>query len=222
MKQDFLDNRFANMFNEAQVSAQYDTETGTYTIEEKRESELASPSIMQLKNLDAAMVEEEDEEEEPGSPTSEEIPTPPRRTKSKKVTPQKRETYEDCAMMDEEVVERPDLDMEHGGGGKGNGDYFWRKALHDEFMRHFTVWGKTWKIVSQKMIENGISDKDQLQCRTHGQKYLLSLADIHKNLTKKDFAGKQLDKKIFQRIQRYEDDKRYLFNQFLKDDESGA
>ena len=45
--------------------------------------------------------------------------------------------------------------------GKGTtGDYFWKRNLHDEFMRHFSVWGKTWKVVSQKMIENGISDKD--------------------------------------------------------------
>ena len=61
-----------------------------------------------------------------------------------------------------------------------------------------------------------------MQCRTHGQKYLLSLADIHKNLSKKEVGAKQLDKKIFQRIQRYEDDKRYLFNLYLKDQSSGA
>ena len=155
VKQNFLENRFANMFNEAQVTASLDNVTGTYTIQEMRESEMASPSIAQLKDLDAEMVEEE---EEPASQTSEE-PIQPRKAKSKKPTPQKRD-YDDYAMMDDEVVERPDLDMEHGGGGKGNGDYFWKKSLHDEFMRHFTVWGKTWKIVSLKMIENGISDKD--------------------------------------------------------------
>ena len=32
VKQNFLDHRFANMFNEAQVSAVLDSETGTYTI----------------------------------------------------------------------------------------------------------------------------------------------------------------------------------------------
>ena len=51
---------------------------------------------------------------------------------------------------------------------KGKGEYFWPRELHEEFMRHFTVWGKTWKMVSQKMAENGIKNKDQLQCRTHG------------------------------------------------------
>ena len=68
------------------------------------------------------------------------------------------------------------------------------------------------------MVENGITDKDQLQCRTHGQKYLLSLADIHKNL-EGYISGKitSLDKKIYQKIQRYEDDKRYLYNLYLKD-----
>ena len=64
------------------------------------------------------------------------------------------------------------------------GDYFWPRDLHEEFMRHFTVWGKTWKMVSQKMTENGITNKDQLQCRTHGQKYLLSLEEIEKTIKK--------------------------------------
>jgi len=66
---------------------------------------------------------------------------------------------------------------------KEKGLYFWPRDLHEEFMRHFTVWGKTWKMVSQKMAENGILDKDQLQCRTHGQKYLLSLEEIERSIT---------------------------------------
>jgi hypothetical protein len=48
------------------------------------------------------------------------------------------------------------------------GDYFWDIKLHYEFMRHFSIYGKTWKVVSAKMAENGITNKDQLQCRTHG------------------------------------------------------
>jgi hypothetical protein len=42
------------------------------------------------------------------------------------------------------------------------GEYFWDLKLHYEFMRHFSVYGKTWKVVSAKMSENGIKNKDQL------------------------------------------------------------
>jgi hypothetical protein len=34
--------------------------------------------------------------------------------------------------------------------------YFWKMELHQEFMRHFQIYGKTWKVVSAKMAENGI------------------------------------------------------------------
>jgi hypothetical protein len=40
------------------------------------------------------------------------------------------------------------------------GEYFWAANLHDEFMRHFSVFGKTWKVVSAKMAENGINNKN--------------------------------------------------------------
>ena len=40
--------------------------------------------------------------------------------------------------------------------------YFWGRKLHEEFMRHFSVFGKTWKVISQKLSENGILNKDQL------------------------------------------------------------
>ena len=40
------------------------------------------------------------------------------------------------------------------------GTYFWNNQLHQEFMRHFVIYGKTWKVVSQMMTENGIKDKD--------------------------------------------------------------
>lgn len=46
--------------------------------------------------------------------------------------------------------------------------YFWPPHLHQEFMRQFSIYGKTWKVVSQKMGEKGFDDKDQLKCRTHG------------------------------------------------------
>lgn len=95
------------------------------------------------------------------------------------------------------------------------GDYFWNRHLHEEFMKHFSVWGKTWKVVSQKMIENGIVGKDQLQCRTHGQKYLLSLQEIQRCLHKEKSSN--LDKKIYQKICRYEEDKRYLLGLYGED-----
>jgi hypothetical protein len=44
-------------------------------------------------------------------------------------------------------------------GGK-QGEYFWAPKLHEEFMRHFSVYGKTWKVVSAKMAENGIKNKN--------------------------------------------------------------
>lgn len=92
------------------------------------------------------------EEESPATEEEKETPKKP----AKKKTPKKKEPEPRAEAEVEEVEE----DEEHGGGGKGNGDYFWKKSLHDEFMRHFTVWGKTWKIVSQKMQDNGIFDKD--------------------------------------------------------------
>ena len=57
--------------------------------------------------------------------------------------------------------------------------YFWPRRLHKIFMRFFSEYGKSWKDVSEQMnkylseVLNNIEDKkDQLQCRTHGQKYL--------------------------------------------------
>jgi cupin superfamily acireductone dioxygenase involved in methionine salvage len=41
-----------------------------------------------------------------------------------------------------------------------NSAYFWNNHLHQEFMIHFSVFGKTWKVVSSMMYENGIKDKD--------------------------------------------------------------
>ena len=78
------------------------------------------------------------EEDSPATEEEKESPKP----KPKKKTPKKKEPEPPVEVEEEEGSE------EHGGGGKGNGDYFWKKSLHDEFMRHFTVWGKTWKIVS--------------------------------------------------------------------------
>ena len=92
--------------------------------------------------------------------------------------------------------------------------YFWKTSLHQEFMRHFQIYGKTWKVVSAKMAENGILNKDQLQCRTHGQKYLLSLQEIQRNI--EENQG-QMDKKIYQKMIRYEEDKRYLYQKYLED-----
>lgn len=98
------------------------------------------------------------------------------------------------------------------------GPYFWPADLHQEFMRQFSIYGKTWKIVSQNMEESGITDKDQLQCRTHGQKYLLSIEEIRESIHKgaANVASK-FDKKMFQKLHRYQDDKRYLFGLYLKD-----
>jgi hypothetical protein len=68
------------------------------------------------------------------------------------------------------------------------------------------------------MEENGITDKDQLQCRTHGQKYLLSIEEIRKNIENDpEKVANEFDKKMYQKLQRYQDDKRYLFSLHLKD-----
>tara|TARA_B110000305_G_C18846994_1_gene362755 strand:+ start:82 stop:387 length:306 start_codon:yes stop_codon:yes gene_type:complete len=84
-------------------------------------------------------------------------------------------------------------------------------------MRHFSIYGKTWKVVSQKMAENGIHGKDQLQCRTHGQKYLVGLEEIRKSIENADKSSGAMDKKIYQKLQKYEDDKRYLNSIYLQD-----
>jgi hypothetical protein len=51
---------------------------------------------------------------------------------------------------------------------KKDGGYFWPVHLHQEFLKQFSIYGKTWKVVSQKMFEKGYKCKDQLKCRTHG------------------------------------------------------
>jgi len=90
--------------------------------------------------------------------------------------------------------------------------------MHQEFMRQFSIYGKTWKIVSEKMKDNGVKGKDQLQCRTHGQKYLLSITEIMEKILKNpSLIAKTFDKKMYQKLQRYQDDKRYLFGLYLKD-----
>ena len=89
-------------------------------------------------------------------------------------------------------------------GNNKQGEYFWAQSLHDEFMRHFSVYGKTWKVVSAKMDENGIKNKNQLQCRTHGQKYLIGLQEIVDSIedttSKKGKGGHPMDKKIYQKL----------------------
>jgi hypothetical protein len=68
------------------------------------------------------------------------------------------------------------------------------------------------------MEESGITDKDQLQCRTHGQKYLLSIEEIKENIEKDvSKVATNFDKKMFHKLHRYQDDKRYLFGLYLKD-----
>lgn len=48
------------------------------------------------------------------------------------------------------------------------------------------------------MEESGITDKDQLQCRTHGQKYLLSIEEI-RTCIEEDAAkvANNFDKKMY-------------------------
>jgi len=131
------------------------------------------------------------------------VPDPPKQTTNKRVTKQ--------AAKAEDV--KPSNSDEKG-------TYFWNNQLHQEFMRHFVIYGKTWKVVSQMMTENGIKDKDQLQCRTHGQKYLLSLEEIKKTIEKSGIT-KDFDKKIYVKMTRYEDDKKFLYKLYLKDQAQG-
>ena len=75
------------------------------------------------------------------------------------------------------------------------------------------------------MKENGIKDKDQLQCRTHGQKYLLSIEEIRKNIAADEdikIIATTFDRKMYQKLQRYQDDKKYLFGLYLKDQNTGS
>ena len=44
--------------------------------------------------------------------------------------------------------------------GGNNEPYFWPTYLHQEFMKQFSIYGKTWKMVSSSMEENGINEKD--------------------------------------------------------------
>ena len=86
-------------------------------------------------------------------------------------------------------------------------------------MIQFSIYGKTWKVVSQEMMRRGIDSKDQLQCRTHGQKYLLQIEEIKKNIEdeEKKNGDTNYDKKMYQKLQKYDDDKRFLFKVYLED-----
>lgn len=87
-------------------------------------------------------------------------------------------------------------------------------------MLQFSIFGKTWKVVSQEMIKRGIDSKDQLQCRTHGQKYLLQIDEIKRNIEEeedKQGGDSNYDKKMYQKLQKYQDDKRYLYKVYLDD-----
>ena len=66
------------------------------------------------------------------------------------------------------------------------------------------------------MYENGYKNKDQLQCRTHGQKYLLGIEEIREKIEKKK-QNEKLDQKFYQKLQKYHDDKRYLYGLYLED-----
>jgi hypothetical protein len=68
------------------------------------------------------------------------------------------------------------------------------------------------------MSENGIKDKDQLQCRTHGQKYLLGLEEILTTIKQSGNSG-NFDKKMYQKLQKYEEDKRFLYSLLSEDEE---
>lgn len=53
------------------------------------------------------------------------------------------------------------------------------------------------------MAENGVEDKDQLQCRTHGQKYMLQIVAIAKSIADSETGAKMvadIDKKMFQKL----------------------
>jgi len=51
-------------------------------------------------------------------------------------------------------------------------EYFWDRTLHSTFLRFFSIFGKTWKVISEKMNSafpnESLKHKNQLQCRTHG------------------------------------------------------
>ena len=202
----FLEKKFGEIFADSSIDFEQNESCGAYQIREKTDSEMVSPIPIEKQaekaKLTKTCFDKDDSDVEmldDDSIASEELKQAERKKKKntqakKKGTAKKSEPKYAVKEEDEEMG---DSESEHGGGGKGDGTYFWQKKLHDEFMKHFTVWGKTWKVVSQKMCDNGITEKDQLQCRTHGQKYLLSLAEIKENL-KKNIDGKiaTLDRKI--------------------------
>ena len=54
---------------------------------------------------------------------------------------------------EEEIIQEPPkkkrkVEEEIKKNDDKQGDYFWNTHLHEEFMKHFSVWGKTWKVVS--------------------------------------------------------------------------
>ena len=51
---------------------------------------------------------------------------------------------------------------------RGCKEYFWGPVPHQLFLEAFYTVGKTWKNLSEKLHERGFTDRDQLQCRTHG------------------------------------------------------
>ena len=55
--------------------------------------------------------------------------------------------------------------------------YFWTESEHMRFVAIFQKLGRKWKAIS-----NYMEGRSTLQCRTHGQKYLLALKQFEEQV----------------------------------------
>ena len=87
--------------------------------------------------------------------------------------------------------------------------YFWTEEEHLKFIALFQTNGRKWKKIAQQM-----NARSTLQCRTHGQKYLLGLDQLL-NQTKEVLAGQTDSSPAFcLSIYKYETERRKLLQTF--------
>jgi|LakMenE01Jun11ns_1017448.scaffolds.fasta_scaffold9186652_1 hypothetical protein len=96
-----------------------------------------------------------------------------------------------------------DVDMLMLNHKESRKSYFWTDDEHFKFVANFHTFGRSWKLISQ--IQSG---RDPLQCRTHGQKYLMSLQHLGKEIAKVLKGEANPQNTFCQKISRYEHERR--------------
>lgn len=92
----------------------------------------------------------------------------------------------------------------------GEQSYFWEENEHLLFIQHFQRLGKSWKAISEQL-----KNRNALQCRTHGQKYLKALQTMRLELIEVTQSQGVLSKQLCGKINKYESERLHLLSQII-------